>query len=119
MAERNTTALETDDALAASVQVTPHRVTLESMEAKVSGVEYINPETISHMTLAIVMLENGFCLLGRSTPADPANFDAELGRKFARDDAIRQMWQLEGYVLREKLSQTLTPQPQQPQEILQ
>jgi len=103
MTERNTSAIETGDALAAKVQVTPHRVTLESMETKIETIEYINPELIPHMTLAIVMLVNGFCLVGRSTPADAGNFDPELGKKFAREDAIRQMWPLEGYVLREAL----------------
>lgn len=74
------------------------------MEAKVDKIEYINPELIPHMTLAIIMLTNGFCIVGRSTPADPGNFDPELGKKFAYDDAIRQMWPLEGYALRERLS---------------
>lgn len=100
---RNTSGLESSDALAAQVQVTPNRVTLENMLAKVKNVEYINPESCSHMTIAIVTLVNGFILLGRSTPADPGNFDAALGKKFAKDDAIRQMWSLEGYVLRQSL----------------
>ena len=42
--------------------------------------------------------------MGKSAPADADNFDEALGEKFAREDAIRQMWVLEGYLLRERLS---------------
>ena len=99
------TSLQTSDDQAAAVQKTPNRVTLESMEAKVKNVEYINPEAASYMTIAVVALENGYVLIGKSAPADPDNFNEELGKKFAREDAIRQMWPLEGYALREKLNQ--------------
>jgi hypothetical protein len=40
---------------------------------------------------------------GQSAPADPENFDQAFGEKLARDDAIRQLWPLEGYLLRQKL----------------
>jgi Phage protein (N4 Gp49/phage Sf6 gene 66) family len=53
----------------------------------------------------VMKLKNGFVLLGKSAPADPVNFDPEVGKKFAYDDGIRQMWQFEGYLLREKLYQ--------------
>jgi hypothetical protein len=49
-------------------------------------------------------LDNGFVLVGKSAPADPGNFNEELGRNFAKDDALRQMWPLEGYLLCEKLT---------------
>lgn len=105
MSNQNKTSLEVGDDVAASVQKTPNRVTLDSMKAKIKGVEFINPETIPHMTLAIVTLSNGFSLVGKSAPADPENFDVETGKKFAKEDAIRQMWPLEGYLLREQLSE--------------
>lgn len=57
------------------------------------------------MTIAVVSLENGYILVGKSASADPDNFNAELGQKFAREDAMRQMWPLEGYALRERLHQ--------------
>ena len=44
-------------------------------------------------------------MLGKSAPASPANFNPELGAKFAYEDAVRQVWQLEGYLLREQLHQ--------------
>ncbi len=97
-------SLQTSDAAAAAVQKTPNRVTLESMKAKIADVEYILPTSLPTMTIAVVRMENGFALVGKSAPADPANFDAELGRKFAYEDAVRQLWPLEGYALREKLA---------------
>lgn len=46
------------------------------------------------MTVCMLILHNGFIVIGKSAPLDPANFNAELGAKFARDDAIRQVWPL-------------------------
>lgn len=97
------TTLETGDALAAAVQKTPHRVTLDSLRAKIVAEEFFHPTFAPHLTVAVLQTENGFTLVGKSAPADPANFDAEAGKTFARDDAIRQLWALEGYLLREKM----------------
>jgi hypothetical protein len=97
-------SLEVTDNESAAVQKTPHRVTLDSMVAKIDHEEYVHPERTPHMTICIMTLVNGFVIVGKSAPADAGNFNAELGRKFAREDAIRQMWQLEGYALRERLA---------------
>ena len=99
----HTEALRVGDDAAKAVQKTPNRVTLDDMLAKVSDVEYVYPLKHPHLTVAIMTIENGFVLIGKSAPADPDNFDMKLGQKFAYDDCIRQMWQLEGYLLREKL----------------
>lgn len=99
-----TSSLQAGDDLAASVQKTPARVTLADLQAKVVGAEYINPASMPHLTICVLVLQNGFSLVGKSAPADPLNFDAEAGRKFAYDDALRQLWPLEGYALRERLA---------------
>ena len=57
------------------------------------------------LTVCALTLKNGFQVVGKSAPASPANFDAELGRKIARDDARNQIWALEGYLLRSKLAE--------------
>lgn len=49
-------------------------------------------------------MQNGFTVIGKSAPASPENFNAELGRQFAYDDAVRQLWPLMGYALRDKLA---------------
>ena len=97
-------SLRQADAASAAVQKTPNRVTLNSMLAKIDREEYLHPDCLPTMTICVILLRNGFSLVGKSAPADPGNFDPELGRKFAREDAIRQMWQLEGYALRERLA---------------
>lgn len=99
------TTLQQGDDLAAAVQRTPNRVTLDSLMAKIAGVEFFNPSFAPHVTIAVLQTENGFTVMGKSAPADPNNFDPEAGRIFARDDAIRQLWPLEGYLLRERLHQ--------------
>jgi hypothetical protein len=92
----------TDDESAA-VQQTANRITLDSMLEKIVSEEYINPTKIPHMTICVLIVENGFALVGKSAPADPENYDVALGMKFAKEDAIRQMWQLEAYLLRERM----------------
>jgi hypothetical protein len=39
-------------------------------------------------------MRNGFVVIGKSAPLDPANFNDELGRKFSYEDCIRQLWPL-------------------------
>ena len=96
----STGSLEASDQAAAAVQKTPNRVTLDSIHAKAVTCDYLRSGV---MTIAVVTLENGYTVLGKSAPADAANFNEELGRKFAYEDAVRQVWPLEGYLLRERL----------------
>jgi len=94
-------SLKVTEAESAAVAVAP-RVTLESMEAKIASENYTLVDGI--LTICTIKMANGFYVIGESAPASPANFNAELGKKFARENAIRQLWKLEGYALREKLA---------------
>jgi hypothetical protein len=100
----------TDDA-AKAVQKTPNRVSLEYIKENVDEVEYLSPEILPHMTIAVITMMNGYAVVGKSAPADPENYDSELGKKFAYEDAIRQLWPLEGYLLRDRLSNQLPGTP--------
>lgn len=100
----NKSSLQVTDDESAAVQKTPNRVSLDSIQAKIESVEYIYPPNAPHFTLAFVKLKNGFVVTGESAPADPANFDKELGQKFALENAIRKVWPMEGYLLCEKLA---------------
>ena len=51
-------------------------------------------------------LENGFTVTGESACVSPENFDVELGKKIARDNAKQKIWALEGYAMRQKLHQS-------------
>lgn len=56
------------------------------------------------MTVCALTLRNGFIVIGESAAASAANFDEEIGRKIARDNARNKIWALEGYLLRSNLS---------------
>jgi hypothetical protein len=82
--------------------LTAPRVTAASIAQKIVAVQYHNfPGTT--LTICALRLENGYLVTGESAAASPENFDAELGRKLARDAAYSKIWALEGYLLREKL----------------
>ena len=53
--------------------------------------------------MCCLTLQNGFTVTGESACASPENFDAEIGKKIARDNARNKIWMLEGYLLKQKL----------------
>lgn len=61
------------------------------------------PDSLGVLTLCIITMRNGFTIVGKSAPASAENFDSELGRKLAYEDAVRQIWPLMGFALRQKL----------------
>lgn len=62
---------------------------------------------LSLLTFCVLVLRNGFTVTGESACASPENFDPEIGRDIARTNAVNKIWMLEGYLLKEKLSQGL------------
>lgn len=71
-------------------------------ETIVSEQYHVFPGTT--MTVCALSLRNGFIVIGESAAASPANFDTEIGRKIARENARNKIWALEGYLLRSKLA---------------
>lgn len=59
------------------------------------------------LSICILVMKNGFTVIGKSAPASPENFNADLGRKLAYEDAVRQIWPLMGFALRDRLSATI------------
>jgi hypothetical protein len=57
------------------------------------------------LTFCVLVLRNGFTVTGESACASPENFDAVLGRKIARANAVSKCWPLLGYQLKERLYQ--------------
>jgi len=79
-----------------------NKVTLEQIQSKIKSESYIVlPD--SRTTLCTLTMENGFTVNGTSACVDAANFDINLGRRYAHEDAIRQIWPLEGYLLAQRL----------------
>ena len=62
---------------------------------------YVFPGTT--LTVCALTLNNGFQVIGESAAASPENFNEEIGRKIARDNARNKIWALEGYLLRTQL----------------
>lgn len=105
-------SLQVSDDAAAAVAVAP-RVTLAEIEGAVAGKIFATGgeafgasphEPLGILTLCALTMKNGFTVIGKSAPASPENFNADLGRKFAYEDAIRQLWPLMGFALRERLA---------------
>ena len=62
------------------------------------------PMSLYLLTFCVITLHNGFTVTGESACASHENFDAEVGRKVARANAINKVWPLMGYELRSKLA---------------
>lgn len=95
-------------------------VTKESIEAKIKSVVFINAgkaaahqggtgysqeilDNLSLVTICIIILENGFKVEGVSACVDPANYNEDIGRECAYENAFNKIWELEGYMLRQSL----------------
>lgn len=79
------------------------RLSPEKIDAVIVDEDYyIFPGTT--LTVCCLKLRNGFTVTGESAAASPENFNEEIGRKIARSNARNKIWELEGYLLREKLS---------------
>ena len=79
------------------------KVTLEQIKGKVRGVEFTRIGITT--TICMIVLENGFQVLGESACADPLEFDATKGEEYAYEAALSKIWPLEGYLLKERLHQ--------------
>ena len=117
--------MRTDDEpinpLAESSPGTAPKVTPADVEANIASEWYINaahavrqpafnpplPDnpSLALLTICVLVLRNGFSVVGTSACASPENFDAAYGRKLARGKAVEQIWPLLGFQLREKLHQ--------------
>lgn len=55
------------------------------------------------LTFCVLVLRNGFTVTGESACASPENFNADIGCRIARDNAVAKVWPLMGYELKERL----------------
>ena len=81
------------------------RLTPEKIDYEIVDEDYhVFPGTT--LTVCCLILRNGFTVTGESAAASPENFNEEIGRKIARQNAREKIWPLEGYLLKEKLRYT-------------
>lgn len=71
---------------------------------KVNGDGSSSMDALRLLSICILVMQNGFTVIGKSAPASPENFNVELGQRFAYDDAVRQLWPLMGFALRDRLT---------------
>ena len=64
------------------------------------------PQPLGLLTFCVLVLRNGFTVTGESACVSPENFDAEIGRRVARENAISKLWPLLGDALKDKLHAT-------------
>lgn len=111
-------SIQQSDADSAAVAVAP-RVSLSDIEAAIARrhdftadkaiaalghpVGFGSTDPLALLSVCILVMSNGFTVIGKSAPASAGNFNADLGRKFAYEDAIRQLWPLMGFALRDSL----------------
>lgn len=102
------------------------RLTPNHIDSKIKAVEYIlpcevckrdngvevfdAPLPLQTLTFCILTLQNGFTVTGESACASPENFDAEIGKEIAYNNAREKIWMLEGYLLKEKLNHQIKVQ---------
>lgn len=61
--------------------------------------------SLDALTFCVLALKNGFTVTGESACASPENFDAEIGRKIARQNAVQKIWPLLGFRLRDAIKE--------------
>lgn len=64
----------------------------------------LNSRVLPLLTICVIVLRNGFTVIGKSACVSPENYDAEIGRGIAFRNARDEIWQLEGYLLAERKS---------------
>lgn len=79
------------------------RLTPADIDAEIADEQYHVFDGTT-LTVCCLTLENGFTVTGESAAASPENFDQEIGRKIARQNAREKIWPLEGYLLKQKLA---------------
>lgn len=114
----------TDQTIEQEIQakgLTAPRVTPTDIESNISSEHYCTateaffgntrgPEwqasssSLDLLTFCVLVLKNGFTVTGESACASPENFNAEIGRKIARQNAVQKIWPLMGYALKERLA---------------
>ena len=119
----------TDQSIEQEIQskgLTAQRITPDDIEANISSEHYFTAEQgvhaafqdgdcdppfyggpLSLLTFCVLTIRNGFTVTGESACVSPENFDAELGKKIARANAVQKVWPLMGYALKERLNKPI------------
>lgn len=79
-----------------------NRLTPDDIDNTIVSADYYRFPKTNH-TVCCLTLNNGFTLIGQSACVDPANFDAGIANQLAFEDARQKVWELEGYLLKQRM----------------
>ena len=79
------------------------RLTPSDIDAAIVGETFTTLPSGKVMVCELT-LRNGFTVRGEAATVSKANFNAEIGKKISRENARNKVWELEGYLLQEKLA---------------
>lgn len=132
--QQEMTEMNEDTAIEREIQnkgLTAPRVTLDDIEAEIISEHYFTAydgragaltantyvgrevpqdddadlDPLRCLTFCVLILRNGFTVTGESACASPENFNAEIGRKVARQKAVSKIWPLLGFRLKDQIAQ--------------
>lgn len=87
----------------------PNTVTKDDLDHLVAQSKVDYAVFDNKLTVAVITLPCGFKVTGESSCVDPANYNKELGEKYALDKATEKLWELEGYLLAHDLFRSNPP----------
>jgi hypothetical protein len=93
----------TDEQIEQEIQdkgLTAPRLTPEDIDNTISYAQYYRVDNTT-TTICALVLKNGYTVVGKSAAVSMENFDEELGKKIAYNDAKNEIWALEGYLLKQ------------------
>ena len=98
----------TPEDIEATIEITYYFTGEDALQfAGQNGSPFFAHRSMRLLTFCVLVLRNGFTVTGESACVSRENFDAEIGRKVARENAISKMWPLLGYALKDKLHATV------------
>jgi len=81
------------------------RLTPTHIDNTIIGAQFWQPEGTT-LTVCAMKLTNGTMVVGESACVSEENFDAEIGKNIAYENARQKIWALEGYLLKQNLMNT-------------
>lgn len=77
-----------------------NKLTVEYLNSLVNSAEYVHQGLL---TICTITLKNGFQLVGTSACVSKDNYDVQIGRNIAYENAFAKLWELEGYALKQRI----------------
>lgn len=80
-----------------------NKLTVEHLNSLVNGAEYVHQGLL---TICTITLKNGLQLVGTSACVSKDNYDVQIGRNIAYENAFAKLWELEGYALKQRIHES-------------